>query len=65
MGNGISFQRDETAVLFRRYADTVYRLAYARVKNQYDADDILQEVFLRFLRSKNPPQDEEQIFNVI
>ena len=37
---------------FNRYSDMVYRLAFARVKNRYDADDILQEVFLRFIKQK-------------
>lgn len=44
--------------VFERYADMVYRLAYARVKNRYDADDILQEVFLRYLRSGKPVESE-------
>ena len=32
------------------YSDTVYRLAYAMMRNQNDADDIYQEVFLRYIR---------------
>ena len=35
---------------FNKYSDMVYRLAFARVKNKYDADDILQEIFLRFIK---------------
>ena len=31
-----------------RYSTTVYRLAYARTRNRADAEDIYQEVFLRF-----------------
>ena len=44
---------------FERYSDMVYRLAFARVKNKYDADDILQEVFLRFIKAKNKAINEE------
>ena len=44
---------------FNRYSDMVYRLAFARVKNKYDADDILQEVFLRFIRQKGKVNNEE------
>lgn len=33
-----------------RYGNMVYRLAYARVQNRHDADDIFQEVFLRYIR---------------
>lgn len=47
--------------VFDKYSDMVYRLAFARVKNKYDADDILQEVFLRYMRAKNRPQSEEHI----
>ncbi len=32
------------------YGNMVYRLAYARMQNRYDADDIFQEVFLRYVR---------------
>ena len=32
------------------YGDMVYRLAYARLQNRHDADDIFQEVFLRYVR---------------
>ena len=44
---------------FNRYSDMVYRLAFARVKNKYDADDILQEVFLRFIRIKEKVNNDE------
>lgn len=32
------------------YGGMVYRLAYARLQNRHDADDIFQEVFLRYIR---------------
>ncbi len=44
---------------FTKYSDMVYRLAFARVKNKYDADDILQDVFVRFMKSKQPIINEE------
>ena len=50
---------------FSRYSDMVYRLAFARVKNRYDADDILQEVFLRLLKSKTVPVSEEHLKAII
>ncbi len=37
--------------LFRAYGDMVYRLAFLRTKSAADADDIVQEVFLRCLRA--------------
>ena len=44
---------------FTKYSDMVYLLAFARVKNKYDADDILQDVFIRFMKSKAPITNEE------
>lgn len=40
---------DMDAVI-QAYADIVYRLAYTQVRSKTDADDIFQEVFLRYLR---------------
>ena len=37
--------------LFKCYGDMVYRLAFLRTKSAADADDIVQEVFLRCLRA--------------
>ena len=37
----------------KEYANMVYRLAYAQVRSKSDADDIFQEVFLRYIR-KHP-----------
>ena len=51
------YMEPETAV--RRYADTVYRLAYARTGSREDAEDVFQEVFLRYIRKKPTFQDEE------
>lgn len=57
--NSPVFERQKIEELYNRYADMVYRLAFARVKNRYDADDVLQEVFLRYLRAKDPPTQPE------
>lgn len=46
---------------FKKHSDMVYRLAIARVKNKYDADDILQEVFLRFIRVKDKVENDEHL----
>lgn len=57
--NGKDFARPENA--FEKYADTVYRLAFVRTKSKADSDDILQEVFLRYLRVWHKMQSEEHI----
>lgn len=41
------------------YSDMVYRLAYAMMKNRSDADDVYQEVFLRYIRRRPVFQSPE------
>lgn len=38
--------------LARQYAPAVYRLAYAKTGSRYDAEDVMQEVFLRLLQAR-------------
>lgn len=45
--------------VLNRYETMVYRLAYARTQNQEDAQDITQEVFLKYLRYQNEFHEEE------
>ncbi len=45
--------------VMRKYADMVYRLACSRTGSTADADDILQEVFLRYIRADKTYRDEE------
>ncbi len=45
--------------VMRKYADMVYRLAYSRVGNSTDADDVFQEVFLRYIKADKTYNDEE------
>lgn len=49
----------EPEAVVRRYADTVYRLAYARTGSREDAEDVFQEVFLRYVRKKPAFHDED------
>ena len=44
-----------------RYQDMVYRIALHQTGNASDGEDAIQEVFLRLLTSKKPPQGEEHI----
>ena len=34
------------------YGNTVYRLAYSQLRSRSDADDIYQEVFLRYYQKR-------------
>lgn len=42
---------NDPGTLARRYAPAVFRLAYARTGSRTDAEDIMQEVFLRLIRA--------------
>lgn len=55
-------EKDRTSFyeeVIRRNSETVYRLAYALVRTRADADDIYQEVFLRYVR-KTPAFDSAE-----
>ena len=45
--------------VFLQYRDTVYRLALARTGSIHNAEDVLQDVFLRYVRSAPLFLDEE------
>lgn len=47
----------EKVILF--YSQLVYRLAFARTGTRYDADEIFQEVFLRYIKKQPVFRDEE------
>ena len=49
----------EPAELARAYAPAIYRLAYARTGSRADAEDIMQETFLRLLRARPEFADRE------
>ena len=44
--------------MVKKYADMVYRLALVRTGNSWDADEVFQEVFLRYFRKKPVFTDE-------
>lgn len=48
--------------LISKYSDMVYRVAFSRTQNNYDAQDITQDVFMKYLkyvRAGNVFRDEE------
>lgn len=50
---------NDPGALARQYAPAVYRLAYARTGNRADAEDVMQEVFLRLVKA-GPDFDSEE-----
>ena len=49
----------EAEAVIARYADTVYRTAYAQTGSRMDADDVFQEVFLRYVKARPVFENEE------
>ena len=49
----------DTESAVERYGTMVYRLAYAQLRSRQDADDVFQEVFLRYHRAASPFESEE------
>ena len=43
---------NDPGALARQHAPAVYRLAYVRTGSRADAEDVMQEVFLRLIRAK-------------
>lgn len=47
-----SVNSQELRTLVHDYRDSILRLAYAYLKNHHDAEDVAQDVFVAFLRSR-------------
>ncbi|MCL2519094.1 MAG: RNA polymerase sigma factor [Oscillospiraceae bacterium] len=47
--------------IIARYQDMVYRIAFTYCKNYSDAEDITQEVFLRYLKTDKEFNDDEHL----
>lgn len=50
---------EELERLVREHGPSIYRLAYARTGSRSDAEDVMQDVFLKLLRSEPQFSDEE------
>jgi RNA polymerase sigma-70 factor, ECF subfamily len=46
-------QEDALAALVHQYASTLYRVAFSALRNSHDAEDAVQEAFLRVLRHRD------------
>ena len=49
---------EDPGVLAEKYSPMVYRLAYARTGSRTDAEDVVQEVFVKLLRSRPVFRDQ-------
>lgn len=50
--------QDQIAAFYRKHCHTVYRVCFSYLKNEADAADIMQEVFLKWITCKNPPSGD-------
>ena len=49
----LEFKADESIEqVIDKYADMVYRLALAKTQNKYDAEDVFQTVFMKYLKQE-------------
>ena len=53
-----SFNEEWINDIVDKYSTMVYKLAFARTRNKENADDIFQEVFLRYIRKKPKFENE-------
>lgn len=60
MGNSENMQKSKEAVILK-YFDMIYHLAYARAKDKEIADDVCQDVFLRYIKTDKVFESEEHI----
>jgi len=57
----ISIYEETMETVVEKYAKMIYKLAYARTGSKSDADDVFQEVFLRYIRyGKGFENDEHE-----
>ena len=53
--------KEEFTCLARKYMDTVFRVAMNYLKNKTDADDVTQNVLLKFYKSDVDFESEEHV----
>ncbi|WMJ22278.1 sigma-70 family RNA polymerase sigma factor [Paludicola sp. MB14-C6] len=52
-------EKEQFQHMVNQYKDTVYKIAFTYSKNKADADDLFQEVFLQYLKSKPAFENKE------
>lgn len=57
--NGNKAEKLTPDELVEKYSAMIYRLAYMRLQSIHDAEDITQEVFLKYIRADKSFNDEE------
>ena len=47
--------------IINKYYQTLFNIAYSYTKDSFDAEDIVQDVFIKFYRARNTFNDDEHI----
>jgi len=50
---------EELSQIYNRHVQTAYKICYIYMKNQYDAEDMVQKTFIRLMKDKTQFQSEE------
>lgn len=56
-----TLKKNDKRDIVEKYFDMIYKLALSQTKSKDSADDVVQEVFLRFLKSDKDFQSDEHI----
>lgn len=59
--SGNAFNREEKQKNVEKYFDMIYKLALSQTKKRESADDVVQEVFLRYLKSEKNFESDEHV----
>ena len=51
-------EENQLTLLIEKYANTMYRCAYSYCQNRTDAEDIVQDVFLKYIKKRPKFNDE-------
>lgn len=52
---------DDISSLVEKYGDMLYRISYLRLHNAFDAEDAVQETFLRYIKNRPDIEDPEHL----
>ena len=57
----MNFTDDELNEIIDKYGNSVYRLAFSITKNQIDAEDITQDVFIKFIENRHKIENDSHL----
>ena len=57
----MNFTDDELNEIIDKYGNSVYRLAFSITKNQTDAEDVTQDVFVKFIENRHKIENDDHL----